>query len=424
MRYAPQEGALERIHSLAGLFAFLVLAWSFSERRWNVNLRAVASGLILQLLIAFILLKAPGVQFFFMWLNRAVGALEESTRAGTGFVFGYLGGAPLPFDEKSPGMSYVFGFRGLPLVLVMSALSSLFFHWRILPMVVRGFSWVLRRTMGIGGVEGLATAANVFVGMVEAPLLVRPYLSRASRSEIFTMMTSGMATIAGTVMVLYASMLSGRIPGIMGHLVIASLISAPAAVCISKLMIPEGGTSSAAGVPLESSAANAMDAITTGTIDGAKLLINILALLVVLIALVHLLNLLLSLLPNLPSGEPVTLQGVLGWVMAPVTWLMGIPWSEAPAAGRLMGVKTVLNELLAYADLSRVQEGVLSVRSRVILVYAMCGFANFGSLGIMIGGMGAMAPERRGEIVSMGLKSIVAGTLATCMTGAAVGILL
>lgn len=415
---------MERIHSLAGFLAFAFLAWAISEKRWNVNLRAVGSGLILQLLVAFILLKAPGAQVFFLWLNRAVEALEESTRAGTGFVFGYLGGAPLPFREISPGMSYVFAFRGLPLVLVMSALSSLFFHWRILPLIVRAFSWVLRRTMGVGGVEGLATAANVFVGMIEAPLLVRPYLSRASRSEIFTIMTAGMATIAGTVMVLYASFLSGRIPGIMGHLLIASLISAPAAVCISKLMVPETGSSSGADVPIESGATSAMDAITTGTLDGAKLLINILALLVVLVAVVHLLNLVLSLLPHLPSGEPVTFQGVLGWVMAPVTWLMGIPWSEAVSAGKLMGIKTVLNELLAYAELSRLPESLLSDRSRVILVYAMCGFANFGSLGIMIGGMGAMAPERRGEIVSMGLKSIVSGTLATCMTGAAVGILI
>jgi len=415
---------LERIQSLIGFLAFVLIAWFLSEKRRNVNLKTVASGLILQLLVAFILLKAPGVQVFFLWLNRAVEALEESTRAGTSFVFGYLGGAPLPFDEKSPGMSYVFGFRGLPLVLVMSALSSLLFHWRILPLVVRGFSWVLRRTMGLGGVEGLSTAANVFVGMVEAPLLVRPYLNRVSRSELFTIMVGGMASIAGTVMVLYASFLSGKIPNAMGHLLIASLISAPAAVCVSKLMIPETGLSSAADVPLESSAAGAMDAITAGTVDGAKLLINILAMLVVLIALVHLVNLVLSLLPQLSSGEPITIQWLLGWVMAPVTWLMGIPWPETMAAGKLMGIKTVLNELLAYADLSRLPEGVLSERSRVILVYGMCGFANLGSLGIMIGGMGAMAPERRGEIVSMGLKSIVAGTIATCMTGAAVGILI
>ncbi len=415
---------MERIHSLAGFLAIGLLAWCLSEKRRNVNLRVVVSGLILQLLIALLLLKAPGIQVAFLWLNRAVEALEASTRAGTTFLFGYLGGGPLPFDEKAPGMSYVFAFRGLPLVLVMSALSSLLFYWRILPLGVRAFSWVLRRTMGLGGVEGLSTAANVFVGMVEAPLLVRPYLNRVSRSELFTIMVGGMASIAGTVMVLYASFLAGKIPNAMGHLLIASLISAPAAVAVSKLMIPETESSSGPEVHIEQLGTGSMDAITAGTVEGAKLLINIFAMLVVLVALVHLVNLVLSLLPHLPSGEPISLQGLVGWVMAPVTWLMGIPWAEAVPAGRFMGIKTVLNELIAYADLSRIPGGVLSERSRIILVYGMCGFANFGSLGIMIGGMGAMAPARRGEIVSMGLKSIVAGTLATCMTGAAVGILL
>lgn len=415
---------MERIQSLVGFFTFAFFAWVLSERRRNVNLRSVASGLLLQIAIALVLLKLPGIQALFLWLNRAVEALEEATRAGTGFVFGFLGGAPLPFVEKSPGMSYVFAFRALPLVLLMSALSSLLFHWRILPAVVRGFSWVLRRTMGLGGVEGLSTAANVFVGMVEAPLLVRPYLNKVSRSELFTIMTGGMAGVAGTVLVLYASFLSGKVPNILGHLLIASLISAPAAVAISKLMIPETESLSGGEVHMERVATSSMDAITLGTIDGAKLLINIVAMLVVLVGMVHLLNILLSFLPALPSGEPMTFQGLLGLIMSPVTWLIGVPWSEAGVAGKLMGVKTVLNELLAYLDMSHLPEGALCERSRVIMVYALCGFANFGSLGIMIGGMGVMAPERRGEIVSMGFKSIISGTLSTCMTGAAVGILL
>lgn len=415
---------MDRLQSLAGFLAFAVLAWLLSEKRGRVDLRVVLSGMLLQVVIALILLKIPGIQLVFFWLNRAVEALEESTRAGTSFVFGYLGGAPLPFVEQSPGMSYVFACRALPLVILMSALSSLLFYWRVLPVVVRGFSWALRRTMGVGGVEGLSTAANVFVGMVEAPLLVRPYLNRVSRSELFTIMTGGMASIAGTVMVLYASFLADRVDGILGHLLIASLISAPAAIAVSKLMVPETGRRSDAGVPFEKDATTAMDAITVGTMEGIKLLINIVGMLIVLVALVHLLNLILSLLPRLPSGEPVTLQGILGLVMSPVAWLLGIPWSEAGVAGRLLGVKSVLNELLAYLDMSRLPATALSERSRVIMVYALCGFANLGSLGIMIGGMGVIAPERRGEIVSMGFKSIVAGTIATCMTGAAVGIVL
>jgi CNT family concentrative nucleoside transporter len=252
---------------------------------------------------------------------------------------------------------------------------------------------------------------------------VRPYLKDISRSEIFTIMTAGMATIAGTVMVLYASILANRVPDIMGHLLVASLISAPATVVVAKLMIPETQSPSTGHVVIEAEFRSSMDAITTGTTEGVKLLINIIAMLVVLVALVHLLNLILALLPNLPSGKPISFQGLLGLVMAPVTWLMGIPCSEAGISGSLMGTKTVLNEFIAYVDLAQLPEGALSARSRVIMTYAMCGFANFGSLGIMIGGMGAMVPERRNEIVGMGFKSIVSGTLATCMTGAVAGVL-
>ena len=411
-----------RIQSLTGLLTLAFLAWIFSENRKKVNLKTLLAGLGLQILLALLLLKLPGSQTLFIWLNRAVQALEESTMAGTGFVFGYLGGGPLPFEEKSPGLSFIFAFRSLPLVLVMSALSSLLFFWKILPVAVRFFSWILRRTMGLGGVEGLGTAANIFIGMVESPLLTRPYLPGISRSELFTIMTSGMATIAGTVMVLYASILSKVIPGIMGHLLTASIISAPAAVAISKLMIPETDIPSTGKVKLSKQANSSMDAITRGTLEGIKLLINIIAMLVVLIALVYLFNLILGLLPDL-FGRPITFQRLVGFVMAPVSWLMGVPWSEALLTGNLMGTKTVLNEFLAYLDLVKLPEGVLCERTRLIITYAMCGFANFGSLGIMIGGMGAMVPERRDEIVGLGIKSLIAGTIATCMTGAVVGII-
>jgi CNT family concentrative nucleoside transporter len=413
---------MERLQSLLGLLALTALAWVFSEQRKKVPLRTLVAGLGLQILLALLFLKLPGSQTFFFWLNRAVEALEESTRAGTAFVFGYLSGDSLPFEEKSPGMSYIFAFRGLPLVLVVSALSALLYYWKIIPVIVKFFSWALRRAMVIGGVEGLGTTANIFMGMVESPLLTRPYLSGISRSELFTIMTSGMATIAGTVMVLYATVLRETIPGIMGHLLTASLISAPAAITISKLMVPETGEPSTGRVKLPMQAKSAMDAITQGTVDGMKLLINIVAMLVVFVALVHLLNLVLGLFPNV-SGEPITFQRLLGFVMAPVTWLMGIPWSEVQLTGALMGTKTVLNELLAYAKLAELPETALSERSELIMTYAMCGFANFGSLGIMIGGVGAMVPERKDEIVGLGLKSIVAGTIATCMTGAVVGVI-
>ena len=409
------------IRGIAGLLAFTLIAWVISENRRKVDLRVVATGLVLQLLTGFILLKLPLSRDFFLFVNRLFLSLEESTTAGTSFVFGYLGGGGLPFDEKFPGSSFILAFRALPLVLVMSALSSLFFYWKILPLVVRGFSWGLQKTMKIGGAEGLGVSANIFLGMVESPLLIRPYLKDMTRSELFSQMTCGMATIAGTVMVLYASILSRAIPDIMGHLLIASIISVPASITVAKIMVPETGKPTLGELVAADESSGSMDAITKGTLQGVELLINIVAMLVVLVAMVHLVNLVISLFPDIGS-EPVTLQRIMGVIMSPVVWLMGIPWKEAQTAGILMGTKTVLNELIAYIDMSKLPEGSLSPRSLLMMTYAMCGFANPGSLGIMIGGIGTMAPERRDEIVSLGFRTIISGTIATCMTGAVVGI--
>jgi concentrative nucleoside transporter, CNT family len=405
-----------------GLVLFVALAWLFSENRSRVSVKVIVIGIGGQLLVGLIMLRLPFFQQAFMALNTIVLALEEATRAGTSLVFGYLGGGPLPFEAKAPGNLFILGFRALPLVLVVSALSSLLFYWRILPWVVRGFAWCLTKTMGIGGTEGLAVAANVFVGMVEAPLFIRPYLPAMTRSELFTLMTAGMATIAGTVMVLYASILNSVIPGVMGHILTASIISVPAAVTIAKVMIPETAHLTQGGFKAPEGVQNSMDAVTQGTLQGVQLLINIMAMLVVLVALVELLNIMMGWLPAW-KGSPVTLQRLFGYLMAPLVWLMGVPRSECLTAGALMGTKTILNEFIAYMDMGRLAAGALSDRSFLIMTYALCGFANPGSLGIMIGGLGTMAPERRGEIVSLGLRSVVAGTLATSMTGAVVGLL-
>ncbi len=404
---------------LFGILVLIGLAWAISEKKREV--RDIVVGLLIQFIAAFVLLKVPAFRDVFAFLNKAVFMLEESTKAGTAFVFGYLGGGQLPFDEKAPGLSFIFGLQALPIVLVVSALSTLLFYWRILPVVVKAFSWMLQRTMGIGGAVGLGAAANVFLGMVESPLFIRPYLKDMTRSELFITMSCGMAGIAGTVMVLYASMLRTVIPDAMGHILVVSIISIPAAIMISRVMIPETEGVTAGEIVPPQEATSSMDAITKGTIEGINLLINIISMLIVLVALVYLINMVLGALPHV-GGHPVTMQRLLGYVMAPIVWLIGIPWSEALTAGSLMGTKTVLNELLAYLDLAKLPEGALSPKSRLIMLYALCGFANFGSLGIMIGGMGAMAPERRGEIVALGIKSIVSGTLATCMTGAIVGI--
>src|SRR5512137_523497 len=304
-----------QLHAVAGIAGLLAIAWVAGERRRAIPWRAVGAGLVLQVALALLLLKLPFAKDAFMALNDAMLALEKSTQAGTALVFGYLGGGPLPFAETSPGASFVLAFRALPLVLVISALSALLFYWRVLPAVVRAMSWLLERTMGVGGVVGLATAANVFVGMVEAPLVVKPYLARVSRGELFAIMACGMASIAGTVLFLYASILRDVLPDAVAHLLIASIVSVP----------PEG-EATGGHLELESEAQSSMDALTRGTLDGAQLLVNIIAMLVVFVALVTLANLILA---------PWTLQGALGWLLAPLAWLAGVPWTEAHAGGSL-----------------------------------------------------------------------------------------
>ena len=410
------------LQAIVGLVFLVSIAWALSENRREIRWRTVGIGLALQLVLALLLIKLPVSREVFLWLNRLVLSLEEATMAGTSLVFGYLGGGPLPFKEPFPGSAYLLAFRALPLVLVISALSSLLFYWRILPLIVKGGSWLLERSFGIGGALGISTAANVFVGMVEAPLLIRPYLLQMSRGELFAVMTCGMSTIAGTMLVLYSSILSPVLPDALGHILTASLISAPAALAIAFLMVPHSGEATTGQLKPPVVASSSVDAIVNGTVEGIKLLLNIVGMLVVFIALVSLVNIGLGALPHV-AGEALTLQRLMGWLFAPLAWLLGIPWSEAVTAGSLLGVKTILNELVAYLNLAALDPALLSERSRLIVTYALCGFANLGSLGIMLGGMGSMAPERRDEIVSLGFKSILSGTLATCMTGAVVGLL-
>jgi len=401
---------------------FLVLVWLFSEDRARVPWRTLLTGIALQFVLAGLLLWLPPFQLLFMGLNDLLLALEQATRDGTSFVFGYLGGDELPFEETREGSSFILAFRALPLVLLISALSALLFYWGILPFIVRGLSRLLQRAMGVGGALALGTVTNVFVGMVEAPLLVRPYLKEMTRSELFALMVTGMATIAGTVMVLYASILSAVLPDAMGHILVASLISAPAAIVIAQVLVPPEERATAGELVPPQRATSNMDAVTKGTVQGVELIINITAMLIVMVALVSLVNMTLGLLPGVDNA-PLTLQRLLGWLLAPVAWLMGLPWEQAVSGGSLLGTKVILNELFAYLDLAALPDGQLDGRSQLIMTYALCGFANFGSLGIMIGGLATMVPERRAEIIQLGMKSIAAGTLATCMTGAVMGVL-
>ncbi|HTV26639.1 MAG TPA: nucleoside transporter C-terminal domain-containing protein [Xanthobacteraceae bacterium] len=415
---------MPNLQSALGVIAILALAFAVSENRRAVPWRPVVTGLAVTFALALLMLKVPQTQVAFVWINSAVEAMAAATKAGTSFVFGYVGGGAPPFEVKNPGNEFVLGFQALPVVLIISVLSSLLFYWRIMPPIVRGFSWALEKTLDVGGAAGLSTAAGTFVGNVEAPLFIRPYLASLSRSEMFIVMTGGMARIAGTVFVLYATILGPYIPDAAGHILVASVLGAPAAILISLLMVPDPADKHTGGKldEVAPSANSTVDAIVKGTGAGLELLLNIVAMLIVFVALVYLANTILGTLPDI-LGAPLTLQRMLGWIMAPVCWLMGIPWSQAVTAGGLMGIKTILNELVAYLQLAALPPGALDPRSRLIMLYALCGFANFGSLGIMIAGLATMCPEKRDEVVSLGLKSIVSGTLTTCLLGAIVGVL-
>ncbi len=406
-----------------GYAALLAVAWLAGEDRRAIRIRPVAAGIVLQVALALLLFRVPAAARLLRLLDAGADALQRATDAGSGFVFGYLGGAPLPFTESPPGSAFILAFRAMPLVIVISALAALLFHWGILQRVTQGFAWLLRRAMGLSGPLALGAAVHVFVGMIEAPLLVRPYLARMSRGELFALMSCGMAGVAGTVMVIYAGFLAPSMPDALGTILAASVVSTPAAIVVSAIMVPfDAGPADAGALDIGEPAAGALDALVRGTMAGIGPLVGILATLLVAVTLVALVNMALGLLPGW-SGAPPTLQRLFALPFRPVLWLIGLPWDEAGRAAALMGTKTVLNEFVAYHDLAAIPAASFSPHSRLILVTALCGFANFGSLGIVIGGLGAMVPERRADVVALGLRSILSGTLATCMSGAVVGLL-
>jgi len=405
---------------------FIGIAIALSEQRNVPGWRLLVAGLGLQFLFAFAVFNLSFLQQVLGGINSGVNAVVSATESGTLFIFGYLGGDPLnvdyPFAVSEPGATLILAFRILPLILMFTVLSAILWHYRVLPVIIKGFSLVLRKSMKVGGAVGLSSAANIFVGMVESPALIRPYIEVLTRSELFMVMSCGMATIAGSVMVFYSIILQGTLADPLGHIITASVISAPAAIMLALIMVPETDAASKEEVELGVEYTSLMDAITKGTYDGVRLMVSVGAMILVLVALVALVNSVFSLIP-FPGDDPLTLQRLFGYGFAPLTWLMGIPWSEAQAAGSLMGIKTALNELLALLALAELPQGSLSEKSTVIITYALCGFANFGSLGIMIAGLSGMCPQRGAEIVELAPKSLISGTLATCMTGAIAGLL-
>jgi concentrative nucleoside transporter, CNT family len=417
--------------SLLGLFVIPLIAWALSENRTAIAprrlVRILLAGIAMQAVIAGVMLNVPASRAVFDWAGGLVASLQAATATGMRLVFGYLAGGPAPFETVRPETSFILAFQALPVILLISVLSKLFYHWGLLQPIVRVVGRILQRFLGVTGPVGTSAAANIFVGMVEAPLLVRPYLASMSRGGLFATMTVGMAGVAGTVLALYAAVLEPMLPGAAGHLIVASVISVPAGLMLAELMVPEpthpppaSEAPEETGIFIADPPHSSMDAIAQGTREGIDLLVNVTAMLVVAVALIALANQLVAFLTQ-PLGVSLTIEQMLGWLFAPLAWLIGVPWAECAKAGSLLGVKTVLNELVAYLQLGQIGREVLSDRSRLIMTYALCGFANFGSLGIMIGGMVAMVPGRRAEIVSLGAKTLISGTLATLMTAAMVG---
>lgn len=416
----------DQARGILGIAVLLGIAWSLSENRaQRPGWRWIAGALALQGVLALIIVRVPFVWQLMSYANNGVQAIEKATLVGSSYMFGYLGGAPLPFalaQDVAPPL--IIAFQILPLVIVFSALAALLWHWGVLRMAVNGLSFVLRRTLGVSGVVGLSGGANMFLGVVESPLVVRAYFAHMSRAELFQVMALAMATISGAILILYATTLSQTVPDAVGHMIAASLVSLPAALLVAKLMVPDHATElgtaikqNEAGLAYESS----IDAIIRGTMDGMQLFLAVIAVIIVVFALVALADQVLALAP-LIDGERLTLKRLLGWLFAPLMWLIGVPWAEAQAAGALMGTKAVLNEYIAYLELAALPAGTLGPRSLLIVTYALCGVANLASVGLLVSTIGTLCPQRRAEAAGLGMKSWIAGNLATAMTGAWIGL--
>lgn len=416
--------AVEIARTLLAFLFFLLLAFALSEDRRAIPWRVVLAGLALEIAVALLLGYFPPVKRLLMLASDAANAVQTATDAGSSFVFGYLAGGNAPFEVKKPESNFILAFGALPMVLTISALASLLFYLSVLQRVAGALAWLLQRSMGLSGPLALGAAVHVFVGMIEAPLLVRPYLARMQRGELFALMSCGMAGVAGTVMVIYAGFLSPHIPDALGHILAASVIATPAAIAVAAILSPwrPGETKDEASLTFDHPPAGAFDAIVKGVADGVGPLIGIVSVLLTTIALVTLINMALALLPAV-AGQTVSLQWIFSWPFRPVVWLIGVPWQETPVAASLMATKTVMNEFVAYRDMSAMSAQALSPKSRLLLTYALCGFANFGSMGILVGELNAMLPERRAEIARLGLRSVLSGTIATCMSATVAGLL-
>jgi len=416
---------MEYLQPIVGFFTLLLLGAVFSTNYKAIKIKYLVNAVLIQLTLAVLLLKWTVITDFFTLLSRGILALTAATDTGVEFVFGYLAtGAPgAPFEVTNPGGTFIFAFGGLVLVIVVSAFSALLWHWRVIPVIVNALSFMFKKPLNVGGPVGLSATANIFLGQVEAPLLVRPYLSSMTKHELLILMTVGMSTIAGSLMATLNIMLM-HVYGtaLLGHFLTASIISVPAAIMYANMMMPSEVKTSFPEGHSEKMYRSSMDALTEGTRSGLEIFLNIIALLIVVLSLVALVNMSLALIPEF-NGQVLSLERMAGWLFAPLAWCMGIPWQESQLAGELLGIKTITNEFIAYIRLAEIDPSLMSERTKLIMLYALCGFSNLSSIGILISGMGAMAPERKADLIEVSGKALWAAVLASCMTGFIVGIL-
>ncbi|MFL2725025.1 MAG: NupC/NupG family nucleoside CNT transporter [Gammaproteobacteria bacterium] len=416
---------LNIIQAIIGFIGLVCIAIPFSNNKSSINFKHIFVAIILQILLAFALVKIPFIVQIFSYLSDGVSALQTATQEGAEFVFGYLSNNSMsPFEDSGTGNSMIFAFQILPLIIVISALSALLWFWNVLPLIIRAISKIFEKLFNIGGPIGLGATANIIMGQVEAPLLVKPYLSRMTEKELLILMTAGMSTVSGSIMIALVSMLAPQFPdtNLIQHLVSASILSIPAAIMYANIMIPSNEVTNFDGASVPKVYDSSMDAITRGTKDGLDICLNVAAILIAFIALVSLLNSILSICGGWVGISDLSLQLILGYIFFPIVWLMGVPLSETLASAELLGLKTALNEFVAYGALANIEPGILSERSKLITLYALCGFANFSSVGILVSGISAMAPERKNDLIKVSLKALIGATLASCMTGLVIGI--
>ncbi|APG62290.1 nucleoside:proton symporter [Sphingorhabdus lutea] len=417
-----------QFQGVIGIALILALAWIISENRFNKPKKMwILGALAIQLCLAFMITRVPVIWDIIALANHAVSAVEKATLVGSSYMFGYIGGGELPFNVKEGQTApLIIAFQILPLVIVFSALAALFWHWRILPAIVRGLSWALQKTMKVSGVVGLSGGANIFLGVVESPLVVRAYFAKMPRGELFMIMVLAMSTISGAILILYAQTLSKTLDNAVGHMIAASIISLPAAILVARLIVPnndeEGENNNFHPPEADLKYDNSIDAVIKGTMDGMQLFLAVIAIIIVVFALVALADQILATLPHI-DGQPITLRGIFGWIFAPLMWAIGVPWDDAGNAGALMGTKAILNEYVAYLDLAALGKDAFPPRSMLIITYALCGVANLASIGLLVSTIGTLCPERRAEVAALGVKSWIAGNFATMMTGAIVGII-